>query len=152
VAAAAQGLSVLTVSQEPLLKPVMAVLALAILLLDLLFITRVVAAGAVLMLADCCLTPALAEQAAAGMAGLDRAVLELTELQILAAGRVALRRAVQHPHRAGLVWLLSLAQLLRFQPQVLRQLPTQAVSTATSLLATVRSHSKVKYGTFCKAK
>jgi len=150
VVAEAQGLSVLTVLQELLLKLVMVALDCNLLLRVPLFIMLAVAAGAVLIPADCCLTPALVEQVEVVTAVLVLAVLELTELQIQAVVLAALRRAVQHLHREVLVWLLSLVRLLRFQPQVLQQLPIQVVSIATRLLATVLLHSKVKHGTFCK--
>jgi hypothetical protein len=152
VVAVARVLLVLLVLQDILHKLVMAVSDCNPLLQAPLFITRAVAAGAVLTLAACCLTLALVEQAEAGTAVLAQVALELMELQIQVVVGAALLQAVCHLHLAVLVWLLSLAQLLRFQPQVLQQLPTQAVTTATSLLATVRSHSKVKYGTFCKTK
>jgi len=80
VVVAARELSELTVLQELLLKLVMVASDCNPLLLDLLFITRVVAAGAVLMLAHCCLTPVLVEQAAVVLAGLVRLEQEPTEL------------------------------------------------------------------------
>jgi hypothetical protein len=80
VVVAARELSELTVLQELLLKLVTAVLGLAILLQLLLFIMLVAVAGVVLMLAHCCLTPVLVEQAAVVLAGLVRLEQEPTEL------------------------------------------------------------------------
>jgi hypothetical protein len=80
VAAAARELSELMVLQELLLKLVTAVLGLAIQLQLLLFIMLVVVVVRVLMLAHCCLTPVLVEQAVVVLAGLVRLEQEPTEL------------------------------------------------------------------------
>ena len=94
------------VLQELLLKLVTAVLGLAIQLQPLLFIMLVVAAAAVLIPADCCLTSALVEQAAVALAALVRLEQEPTELQTQVAVLAALLQVLQLRQLAVLALLL----------------------------------------------
>jgi hypothetical protein len=92
---------VLLALQELLLKPVMAVLALAILLQALRFFMPVAVVGLALIPADCCLTPALVEQAAVVTVVRVRAARELTELQIRAVAAAVLRQELQLAELVG---------------------------------------------------